>query len=591
MNISLQWNDIISIIIYLLIIILIGVFFTRGTKTTEGYFLGGRSIPWWAVGISYMMSLYSTLSLVAAPGEIYNYGLTMSIFGFLYPILSIAFFFVFMRFLFASNVFTPFEYLEKRFSSNIRTLVGNIYIFTRIFYLAMVLYATSMVFYGGAGWDPKITIIIIGVIGTFYTVMGGMRAVVWTDVVQFVVLIIGIGLVFIICSRESSGGLIGAWDYAMANGRGPERFVNPEFYKLSPFVRLSFWVLIYSQVSQAIFYNSSDQISVQRLLSTSSYKQAKKAIFTNSLAFIPFSIILTVIGIMIYSYYGQNPDPNVSSGDVALFAFVSTKLPTPLPGIFFAAMLAAAMSTLDSGINSISGLLVKEIYVRAKKGDVSDRRQVKLMKWGTVLIGAIATIGGLGICIASTALKETVSEAFTIWTILGIVMNPVFLLGVTSRYITTAWIWRLTAWTFGFSFGLAGWYVISKSGFTAPLPWNTVILAASITAVMTISGMLIKKLSKDLIRALVKWFAILCGGAAFALLCWALCSRYFEPGDTGGALSFMWVSFPGPILFIVGGYIVAYVLSRRQRKPEHECLTLWSWREVSARLEEQIEAE
>jgi SSS family transporter len=587
MNISLQWSDISSIVIYLLIIVLIGVFFTRGTKTTEGYLLGGRSIPWWAIGISYMMSLFSTLSLVACPGEIYNYGMTMSVFGFLYPVLSIVFFFVFMRFLFAANVFTPFEYLEKRFSSNVRTLVGNIYIFTRIFYLAMVLYATSMVFFGGAGWDPKITIIIIGVIGTFYTVMGGMRAVVWTDVVQFVVLIVGVGLVFIICSQENTGGLAGAWNYAMAHGRGPERFADPSFYQLSPFVRLSFWVLLYSQISQAIFYNSGDQISVQRLLSTSSYQQAKKAIFTNSFSFIPFSIVLTIIGLMIFSYYGEHPDPNVTSGDVALFAFVSTKLPTPLPGIFFAAMLAAAMSTLDSGINSLSGLLVKEIYVRAKGGQVDDGKQVKLMKWGTVLIGVIATLGGLGICIASTALRETVNEAFTIWTILGVVMNPVFLLGVTSRYITTAWIWRLTAWTFGLSFGLAGWYVISKSGFTAPLPWNAVIIAAAVTFILAVAGKLAAKLPRQLIRQSVNWLAILYGGLTGALLSWALCSRYFGPGDTGGALSFMWVSFPGPLLFLAGGYIVAFVLARKHGEPEHGCLTLWSWREVSARLEQQ----
>lgn len=587
MNISLQWGDIISIVIYLLTIVLIGVFFTRGTKTTEGYLLGGRSIPWWAVGISYMMSLFSTLSLVASPGEIYNYGMTMSMFGFLYPILSILFFFIFMRFLFASNVFTPFEYLEKRFSSNVRTLVGNIYIFTRIFYLAMVLYATSMVFFGGAGWDPKITIIIIGAIGTFYTVMGGMRAVVWTDVAQFVVLIVGVGFIFIICSRENTGGIAGAWNYAVSNGRGLERFTDPSFYKLNPFVRLSFWILLYSQISQAIFYNSGDQISVQRLLSTSSYHQAKKAIFTNSFAFIPFSIVLTVIGLMIYSYYGEHPDPSVTSGDVALFTFVSTKLPTPLPGIFFAAMLAAAMSTLDSGINSLSGLVVKEIYVRAKGGNVDDSRQVMLMKWGTVLIGAIATCGGIGICIASTVLRETVSEAFTIWTVLGVVMNPIFLLGVTSRYITTAWIWRLTAWTFGLSFGMVGWYVISKSGFVVPLPWNTVAMAAGITVILAIAGTLAGKLTRQLTRQFINWFAILCGGATCALFCWALCSRYFNPGDTGGALSFMWVGFPGPILFLIGGYVIACIIARRQKEPQHECLTLWSWREVSARLEQQ----
>ncbi len=587
MNVTLQWWDIISIVIYLLIIVGIGVFFTRGTKTTEGYLLGGRSIPWWAIGISYMMSLFSTLSLVATPGEIYNYGMTMSMFGFLYPVLSILFFFVFMRFLFAANVFTPFEYLEKRFSGNIRTMVGNIYIFTRIFYLAMVLFATSMVFFGGAGWDPKITIIVIGAIGTFYTVMGGMRAVVWTDVVQFAVLLVGVGLVFIICSQENTGGLIGAWNYAMDHGRGPEKFAEASFYQLSPFVRLSFWVLLYSQISQAIFYNSGDQISVQRLLSTSSYQQAKKAIFTNSFTFIPFSLVLVVIGLMIYSYYGQHPDPNVTSGDVALFAFVSTKLPTPLPGIFFAAMLAAAMSTLDSGINSLSGLIVKEIYVRAKKDEVDDARQVTLMKWGTVLIGIIATGGGLGICIASTALKETVIEAFTIWTILGVVMNPVFLLGVTSRYITTEWIWRLAAWTFGLSFGLAAWYVISKSGFAAPLPWNPVIIAAGIAVILAVTGKTTGQFTGKFIKQFINWLAILCSGAVCALFCWGICSRYFAPGDTGGALSFMWVGFPGPILFLAGGYIVAFFLARRKSKPEHECLTLWSWREVSSRLEQQ----
>ena len=164
-------------------------------------------------------------------------------------------------------------------------------------------------------------------IGIVYTMLGGMRAVIWTDVIQFFTMFGGILVAVWICVEACDGGLTEVIAYAFEHGRGPELFADPSFYTLDPYTRLSFWLLLTFALLEPVFFNSADQITVQRLLSTSSYAAAKKATFTNSLVILPITFIPWLIGLAIFTYYHQHPDPRVTSGDAAFFLFVSTKMP------------------------------------------------------------------------------------------------------------------------------------------------------------------------------------------------------------------------------------------------------------------------
>jgi len=567
--ISLTTADIVAMIVYMFAVIGIGLWFSRDEKTSEDYLLGGRKIPWYAVGISYMMSLFSTASLVSIPGEIFNHGLSLLVLGVLYPFFSVLSFYVFMGFYFKLKSFTPFEYLERRFDVSVRLLVSSIYLWTRLLYLAMVLFATSKVFEGSADWNPIMTIVIVGIIGIIYTVLGGMKAVVWTDVVQFVVLVGGIIVTIFICASDIEGGIGGIITYAFDHGHGVDLFTQKSFYSFDPYLRLCFWLLIIGKIMEPIFYNSGDQISIQRLLSTSSYHQAKKAIYTNAIIVLPFTFCLWFIGLAIYSYYSQNPDPRVTSGDAAFFVFISTKMPSPMPGIILSAMLAAAMSTLDSGMNSLSAVWVKEFHQKFINKNISEHDQVRLSRLTTLGVGLFAIAGAIAITISSSSLRESVMESMAIWGALGTILAPAFMVAVTSRRATPKLIWNISGFCFGINFGMVAWYLFSKNGLTGPLGTSWLIIPVVVTLCIYAAATMTR--FKKLLCIVLRWIALLAAGYVGSILFWFIASRTLG----GGELSFMWVGFPGTMAFLIAAYALA-PFCKKIPNAKVQGLTLWT---------------
>ena len=554
---------------YLIGVVIIGLYFSRNEKTSEDYLLGGRSMPWWAVGISFVMSLLSTYSIVMIPGEIFNHGLSMWILGLLGPFVMIIAFLIFIRFYFSLKSFTPFEYLERRYDKKIRILVGGIYLWTRLIYLAMVLFATSKVFEGGFNWPAWVTITTVGVIGIIYTVCGGLKAVIWTDVMQFVVLVFGLAGAVVILCMNIDGGLIGAVSYAIDKGHGASLFAEASFYKLNPYVRLCFWILLLNTIMAPLFYCSADQISVQRLLSTKTYNDAKKSMLINPFLTIPFVLALWFIGLAIFTYYSQNPDPAVKSGDTAFFTFISTKLPAPFPGLILAAMLAAAMSTLDSGLNSLSTVWVKEFHLPFINPKISEYDQVKLSRWATVLIGTVATILGLMLAIFSETFKQSVVEAATIFEALSVIILPAYLLAVFSKRASSKIIWNMAFLCWGINFSAIAWYMASRSVTgQGPLPFvYPAILLASALGLWMLKLLFLKK---RLIKTIMHFAAMfLTGGVAIAWF-WFAMSNY----GGGGELSFAWAGMPGLVVFLIGGFGWAWIFGHDQPVEKYQGLTI-----------------
>ena len=197
----------------------------------------------------------------------------------------------------------------------------------------MVLYASAKVFESAAGWSVWVTIPVVAIVGIVYTVLGGIRAVIWTDVLQFFALFGGLSLAIIICIASVDGGFMGVLTYSFEHGRGPERFTEADFYRFDPYVRLCFWFMLISVLLDSIFYPCVDQITIQRLLSTGSYKEAKKAAYMNSLLEIPLTLMLWLVGLSIFTYYAQNADPRVINGRWSIFHFYCHENANPFTGI------------------------------------------------------------------------------------------------------------------------------------------------------------------------------------------------------------------------------------------------------------------
>ena len=534
MQASLLLADYVVLVLYLLIVVAVGVWFSRGDRDTEAYLLGGRRIPWAAVALSYFVSVTSTLSMVGIPGEAYTYGVAMGLKTFITPFAVLTCFFIFIRFFFYSRIFTPFTYLEHRFDGRVRALAAGIFAVTRLTYIALVLYSCAKVFEGAAQWPVWLSIVLIGLVGTIYTVLGGIRAVVWTDVIQFVIMAVGLLLIVIKVIATVPGGAGGIVEYAIDRDhflRKPEALVfsikadlgdelnngviaehlrkefeakeirlskgaavqmskagirwsitdegetyavvkedndlkvfrEARFWSFSVFERVTLWLVILSAFAGALFNNTGDQLAVQRLLTTSGYKQARRAMITQVIVDVPMMLSMWFVGLAVWVFYQhQAAEARPKDADLAMMNFVTAELPQPLPGLIVAALLAAVMSTLDSGINSLATVFTKDFYLRFFRKLATELEQVRIARWMTVATGLFAIAVAMLISHVSETIRDKVLEVTAVWMASQSVLPAAFILAAFSRRATARHV--LIALVIGeiVVVGMMIWYLTAK---------------------------------------------------------------------------------------------------------------------------------
>ena len=280
--------------------------------------------------------------------------------------------------------------------------------------------------------------------------------------------------------------------------------------------------------------------------------------------------MLAFVGLAIFTYYGQNPDPRVQEGDIALFTFISTRMPTPLAGFLLSAMLAAAMSTLDSGMNSLSAVVVKEFYLRFLRIEATEKNQVIAARVSTIAIGVFAVMVAICISIVSEQLSQTVAEGAVLLMSMGVIFVPVYLIAITTRRATSRVIWRGLASCWGTHLGMVTWYVASKNGVTGPIATSWVGVPLSISAVVFLIGALIG-CRVSFWRRACWWLSLFGLFYSLSMIFWYLMSELAG----GGTLSFLWVSFPGFAAFLLVGYGSTLFLPEQERT-KYEGLTLWT---------------
>jgi len=369
--------DLLIIAAYILLVLFIGIWVSRKERNSADYFLAGRDVAWWAIGASLFAANISSEHFIGLAGAGASAGLAVGHYEWLASLILLLLAWVFVPFYLSSKVFTVPEFLEKRFDARSRKYLASVsviaYVMTKI---SVTLYAGGVVLNSVFGWDMMTSALVLVIITGIYTVIGGLKAVIYTDVIQTVVLIAGAVLLTVL-GLEKTGG----WDAMVAK-------LDPEYLNMwkSADDPVYPWTgILFGAPILGIWYWCTDQFIVQRVLSARNIPNAQRgAIFAGFLKVLPV-FILVLPGLIAKSL---NPE---IKGDEAYPWLVHEVLPTGLKGIVMAALLAALMSSLASCFNSASTLFTIDFYKKIKP-ETTEARLVMVGRLSTVVLVMIGIL-------------------------------------------------------------------------------------------------------------------------------------------------------------------------------------------------------
>jgi SSS family solute:Na+ symporter len=388
------------VIIYLLGTIVIGLHFSRKNTNTEEYFVGGRSMPGWVVGLSMVGTSLSSITFLAFPAAAYSLDWRQLMINLMLPIGIVAAYFLFIPFFRRAQITSTFEYLEMRFHPAARFYASMTFLFGQFLRLGVVLYLASLAISALLEVNVITVMIVTGLFITFYTVLGGIDAVIWTDVMQTIVLLVGGVFCLVFLIFQLPGGISQLVD--VANTHDKFSF-GPMTWDLSD--RTGYTLMILGVIGW-LQGHCCNQNVVQRYLAASSLKEARKATLISMFLSMPTWAMFFLVGTILFVYFKVVPDPAVTDmpADQIFPYFIMHKLPIGVAGLIIAAALAAAMSSLDSNINTVTLLLVHDLFKRHLTPGRDDRFYLKLA-W------LIATLVGIAMIVISVAFYYTPKES------------------------------------------------------------------------------------------------------------------------------------------------------------------------------------
>ena len=423
----------------------LGPIFASKARTTEGYFLGNRSFPGWLVGFSMFATSISSVTFMAYPGDAYKTAWYRMTPNFMLPVAVLIATLFFLPFFRKAGTVSAYEYLEERFGKWTRLYAACAFIVGQAIRVSLILFLVSILLNQMTGINVYVCILLGGIITSFYTVLGGIRAVLWTDFIQACVLWVGgmISLVVIIHALPGGLGQIfsmateaGKFSMADLNAEGvlePVQFA-PDFTKktvsLLLLVGLGNWLAEYS----------SNQNVIQRYAASKSAKQAKIAMWTCCIFSVPTWALFMFLGTALWAFFQVNPteqsqailtgEGGVKAEDILPY-FVINFLPRGLSGLVIAGVLAAAMSSLSSSINSVSAVSLVDVYKRHIAPEKTDRHYVIVAKLIGLGLAAFMIAGAILLHkMQNTTLQDsaTILAALTAGGLLGL-----YLLGFFTR--------------------------------------------------------------------------------------------------------------------------------------------------------------
>ncbi len=428
----MRWVDLGVIVIYLLGVTWFGARFRRGQNSLQDYFLGGRSAPWWAISLSIVSAETSTLTIVGTPALSFagDFRFLQIVFGYLLARLVISA--VLLPQYFRGHLFTAYQLMERRFGVNIRRVTAVIFLITRSLAEGVRVFAIAIVISIILGTGETASVILIVALTLFYTFEGGMTAVIWTDVVQMGMYVVGAVVSLFVILGKVHGG----WGHVADVAGAAHKFRVFDFgfeWSAAFFAKsYSFWAGVIGGCFLTTASHGTDQLIVQRLLSAKTEGQSRAALLSSWLVvFVQFTLFL-LIGVLLFVYYSDNGLAAPHPLDRIYPKFVWEQLPVGVAGLVMAAILAAAMANLSAALNALASTTVIDFARLFGKTLTADSAvQMRRARWATVAWGAVLVGIGLVAGHWGSVLESGLSIASVT---LGLLLG-VFLLGVLTRRV------------------------------------------------------------------------------------------------------------------------------------------------------------
>ena len=418
-----NWLDVFIVIAYLLGITLYGSHFRKKQQSMHTYFLGGKTVPAWALALSIVATETSTLTIISTPGIAFagNLSFLQLILGYLVGRVFIAF--VLIPAYCKGEMYTAYELMQRRFGSKIKHATASMFLITRALAEGVRVFAIAIVIGIVLGAGDIWSILIISALTLLYTFEGGFTAVIWTDVVQlFIYLGCTVITFFVILGLIPNG-----WEGVIA-AAGPKFAIwnfSTNFH-----IPYTFWAGILGGAFLNTASHGVDQLIVQRLLAAKNERDSKIALLSSGIIILFQFGLFLIIGIMLYSFYSYNPQLVPPAANDKIFpTFIVTYLPHGVRGIMVAAILAAAMSNLSSALNAMASTTVVDFFRPFFKNTLSTESQLRISRWLTIFWGVTLTI----LAILSRGVSSVLEAGLTIASITYGSMLGVFLLGVLTK--------------------------------------------------------------------------------------------------------------------------------------------------------------
>lgn len=421
--------DLIVFLVYMAGIVLFGSMFFFKNRSTEQYTAGGGKLPSWVVGMSIFATFVSSISFLGLPGKAYQADWNAFVFSLSIPIAAIFAVKFFVPLYRSQKSISAYSYLETRFGPWARMYASACYVLTQLMRTGSILFLMALPVNILFGWDIRLIIIFTGVAVAIYSMLGGIKAVIWTDAIQGIVLIGGALICLAVLLFKIPGGAGRVIEIGMESNKFSLGSFGPSLY------HETFWVtLIYGLFINVQNYGI-DQNYVQRYMTTSSDKAAKRSAFFGSMLYVPVSLLFFIIGTSLFAYYNVFPDllpqglQGVGNGDKIFPHFIVTELPAGLTGLLIASVFAAGMSTISTSINGSATIVLFDYVKRYINKNISDKSSMKVLYMSSLIFAVL----GILIALAMISVKSVLDAWWGLASIFSGGMLGLFLLGFISK--------------------------------------------------------------------------------------------------------------------------------------------------------------
>lgn len=450
--------DLVIIFIYLLSMVLVGFYFSRKNKNADQFTRASGSIPGWAIGMSIYATFLSSNTFLGVPGKAFGSNWNAFVFSISMPFAAWIASKYFVPFYRGTGEISAYTHLENRFGPWARTYTVICFLLTQLARMGSIFFGIALSLQALLGFPMSSIMIVMGICIILYTVLGGMEAVIWTEVVQGAIKTVGALLILYLIIAEMPGGV----HQILSIGEHSQKF---SLGSLSPdLTQSTFWVVLFYGFFINLNNFGMDQNYIQRYHTAKSSQQASKSVWLCVALYVPASLLFFIIGASLFAYYQVHPElteiikqqvagerlgkyassAEISSlaatltpadyGDKVMPNFMVTKIPTGLVGLIVSAILSAAMSTISSGMNASATVFTMDIYKRYFSPNLSDKHKLRALHTSTVIFGIL----GLTTGIAMIGVKSLLDIWWELSGIFAGGMLGLFLLGIISRRTKSA---------------------------------------------------------------------------------------------------------------------------------------------------------